>query len=25
LAIASEALDDFLAGFEETFEEDSQN
>ena len=25
LAIASEALDDFLAGFEESFEEDSQN
>jgi len=25
LAIASEALDDFLAGFEETFEDDSQN
>ncbi|MEG5175806.1 trypsin-like peptidase domain-containing protein [Microcoleus sp. B3-D7] len=25
LAIASEALDDFLAGFEETFEENSQN
>lgn len=25
LAIASEALDDFLAGFEETFEEDSKN
>jgi serine protease Do len=25
LAIASVALDDFLAGFEETFEEDSQN
>lgn len=25
LAIASEALDDFLAGFEEAFEEDSQN
>ena len=25
LAIASEALDDFLAGFEETFEDDSEN
>jgi serine protease Do len=25
LAIASEALDDFLAGFEETFEDDSKN
>ncbi|MEG3862736.1 S1C family serine protease [Microcoleus sp. herbarium12] len=25
LAIASEALDDFLAGFEETFQDDSQN